>query len=297
MDPAKWMIVIVLGIYAGEWFIYHIVCEPVLGWAILFNCFLALAVWSYLATALTDPGTPDCMEWQAWSSLRAREPGLRASGDEAEAAARGWAPGVVTWCQKCQRERPERAHHCSSCGTCILRMDHHCPWIGGCVGWRNHKYFLLLNWWSFWTSLAFILTIRGPSMVEAINLVGSLTRRFSMVPAVGMLNAVLFLLITGGMFFSSLVMGARNITAIEELFHGENPYCLSCLDNLRQLLGPVDLRILVPLPPLNRPTGTAFPVSRPEKASVAGPEEGAGGSPAASFGSQAAGPASKYGSV
>lgn len=29
-------------------------------------------------------------------------------------------------CQKCVRLKPERAHHCSICNSCILRMDHHC---------------------------------------------------------------------------------------------------------------------------------------------------------------------------
>lgn len=44
-------------------------------------------------------------------------------------------------CKKCSFPKPPRAHHCSSCGKCVLLMDHHCPWINNCVGLFNHRFF------------------------------------------------------------------------------------------------------------------------------------------------------------
>lgn len=52
--------------------------------------------------------------------------------------------GGRRWCKQCNCQKPDRAHHCSTCGVCILRMDHHCPWLASkCIGLRNHKAFFL----------------------------------------------------------------------------------------------------------------------------------------------------------
>jgi len=51
--------------------------------------------------------------------------------------------GAVRYCEKCAVIKPDRAHHCSVCGSCVLKMDHHCPWVNNCVAFYNYKYFVL----------------------------------------------------------------------------------------------------------------------------------------------------------
>ncbi|KAH9480611.1 Palmitoyltransferase ZDHHC15 [Psilocybe cubensis] len=47
------------------------------------------------------------------------------------------------WCRKCWAPKAERTHHCSICNRCVLKMDHHCPWIGAkCIGHRTYPAFV-----------------------------------------------------------------------------------------------------------------------------------------------------------
>ena len=51
----------------------------------------------------------------------------------------------VSYCGKCNLGKPRLARHCSTCGRCVLDFDHHCNWVGGCVGRLNYRYFLMLE--------------------------------------------------------------------------------------------------------------------------------------------------------
>ena len=126
---------VVTGIYLAESFVYHWHLRPGLVAAAAFNVLWSLALWSYWQTCLTDPGTPRSAEWREWSQLRqgskSREQWLKEAEQAAEEVRKGWSLGP-SWCPSCRVERPQRAHHCTSCGCCVLRMDHHCPWVGSC---------------------------------------------------------------------------------------------------------------------------------------------------------------------
>jgi len=51
----------------------------------------------------------------------------------------------LCFCEDCQLYRPDSAFHCDYCGRCVDGWDHHCVWMGQCIGKDNYKIFWRFN--------------------------------------------------------------------------------------------------------------------------------------------------------
>ncbi|KAI1821552.1 palmitoyltransferase PFA3 [Xylaria intraflava] len=93
-----------------------------------------LVNWCYNTAVFTDPGSTT--NRMGYSTLPTVAPPNMTSLTVKSS-------GERRFCQKCQAPKPDRTHHCSTCRRCVLKMDHHCPWLATCIGLGNHKAFLL----------------------------------------------------------------------------------------------------------------------------------------------------------
>ncbi|EAA18841.1 DHHC zinc finger domain, putative [Plasmodium yoelii yoelii] len=130
---------------------------------LIFHFFLLMFLINYILSIVTPPGfIPNTEEWVF------KDFGENNSNNIDDYLLEKKKTGERRFCKWCCKYKPDRAHHCRICKTCILKMDHHCPWIYNCIGYNNHKYFMLSLIYCSITTIFISLTMLN-SVIEAIN--------------------------------------------------------------------------------------------------------------------------------
>lgn len=44
------------------------------------------------------------------------------------------AKKMLQYCNICEGYKAPRSHHCRKCQRCVMKMDHHCPWLNTVSG-------------------------------------------------------------------------------------------------------------------------------------------------------------------
>lgn len=97
-----------------------------------------LSLWTYYKVLYTGSGSPvDYPELRGENVPLCMSDSITMKRD-----------GRYRYCTKCRCWKPDRTHHCSVCDKCILKMDHHCPWFGICIGYKNYRFFVQFLCWS-----------------------------------------------------------------------------------------------------------------------------------------------------
>ncbi|XP_050230318.1 protein S-acyltransferase 10 [Mercurialis annua] len=155
----------------------------------LYLLLFVVTLTQYFVTSCSSPGyVLDAMralnEKNAKASITSKQPASSKNGsmiitvDESRAGSH-----VVSWtkivldmyppgtsirtltCSYCNVEQPPRAKHCHDCDKCILQFDHHCVWLGTCIGQGNHCRF----WWyiceetalCLWTEILYVMYLKA----------------------------------------------------------------------------------------------------------------------------------------
>ncbi|EFJ28891.1 hypothetical protein SELMODRAFT_92351 [Selaginella moellendorffii] len=145
------------------------------------------------------------------------------------------------YCDTCMLYRPPRCSHCSVCNNCVERFDHHCPWVGQCIGQRNYRFFFMF------VSSATLLCVYVFAMCTVYIKSVMDDRQCSVWTAMAKSPASILLMVysficvwfVGGLTFFHLYLISTNQTTYENFRYRYenklNPYNLGMASNLRDV--------------------------------------------------------------
>jgi len=217
------------------------------------HCFVAhvgaaMIAWCFYMTYSTDPGRiPETDEWR-----RQPNPSLITERKR---------DGGPRYCHKCSLFKPDRCHHSSNSGRCVLKMDHYCPWVANDVGFYNYKFFFLTLMYSSAT-LVFLCATLAATVRHSVD---DSNIPFEQVFFTFLGTALSFFLLAIVLPFSifHLYLICNNCTTIEFCEQRRTgqaaQYDVGLLENIRQALGDQALLWAVPV---GRPLGDGISFAR-----------------------------------
>jgi len=132
-------------------------------------------------------------------------------------------PGVVRqsghklrFCSRCGMFQPLRTKHCRDCNWCVRTHDHHCPWVGTCVGEYNRVFFF---WFLFFQvlELAWFLLEGSSALFRRAGRRGSEPEGNNALLCIGLLLIILFAIMVSCLLCFHCYLASVNVTTWENI--------------------------------------------------------------------------------
>lgn len=142
-------------------------------------------------------------------------------------------PSFPLICQKCEGHKPPKTHHCSICNICVYKMDHHCPWINNCVGYHNHRYFLLFLIYTLIGCLYFtLMSFNFILDFVLFNPEGNLSKSVRYFLFLTNIWSIIIIVFLFGFILWNLFLIGNNLTTIEFYYGSKKQNCTKEDENI-----------------------------------------------------------------